>query len=399
MEEKKNWLVLDTKTSIIIVLVIVIVGLIGFYTGSSKTWVNNNNLSNDATTNSITKNTEDNTTLANGSKSSNTWETVSTDIVMKVIDDKRCEECYTAEILEQLKMVPELENATIIEQDFTDDWVKAYLETNEIEALPAIIFNSSNIETNIDQFLEEIPSGEYSLLIGSTLNPFAEICDDGIDDTGNWLTDCEDTTCSSKPICRTEEKGKLDVFLMWFCPYWEIAAKAIPSLQDTFWEDLNIDLHYIAEKTWDWTTAEAFDSLHGTTEAEENIRQLCIKKYYWVDMLIDYLQERYANANNYWAVEDEPSVAYTAVNIEATKIDNCVSNWEWAELLEEDIKLAKELWIWASPTWLANNKYTFGGIEASAIQTEFCKYNSELEWCAVEINNSTNTSWDAPSCN
>ena len=327
----------------------------------------------------------------------NTW--VSQDIVMTIIDDKRCVECPTVQIVEQLKLVPALVNATIIEKDFSDDWVVEYLKENSIVALPAIIFNSSNIEEQMNNYLTPLDSGEYSLLLWSTFNPFAEICDNNIDDTENWQIDCEDTTCSSKPICRTEEKAKLDVFLMWYCPFWEIAAKAIPSLQETFGDDLNIDVHFIASKTWEWDTADAFDSLHGVPEAEENIRQLCIKKHYWVDTLISYFVERYKNADNYWVVTDEPSLAYTAVLIDWEKIDTCVTNWEGGKLLEEDIKLAQELSIGASPTWLANNKYTFGWIEAWAIQTEFCKYNAELEGCSTVIENTTSTTWDAPACN
>ena len=40
---------------------------------------------------------------------------------MTVIDDKRCVECPTVQIVEQLKLVPALTNATIIEKDFSDD--------------------------------------------------------------------------------------------------------------------------------------------------------------------------------------------------------------------------------------------------------------------------------------
>jgi len=379
MTKKETEMKFDIKTIIIVVLIIIIM-VLGFLLWKYSSNQNNTTVNNNDTTPEVVNVNQE-------------------DIIMTVIDDKRCTDCPTAQILEQLKTVPALVNVTVIEKDFSDEWVSKYLEDNSITALPAVIFNTSNIEEQMNNYLTPLDSGEFSLLLGSTFNPFAEICDNGIDDTKNGQIDCDDTTCGSKSICRTEEKAKLEVFLMGYCPFWEIAAKALPSLQETFWDDLNIDIHFIATKTKEWTTADAFDSLHWVPEAEEDIRQLCIKKYNWVNTLIDYFQERYKNADNTWAVTDAPSLAYEAVWINGETIDTCVSNWEGAKLLEEDIKLAQELNVSWSPTWLANNKFEFGGIEASAIQTEFCKYNSELEGCNTIIENTTSTDWAAPACN
>lgn len=366
----------DLKTAIIVVLAIIVLVLTFFLWKNMWNNWQNNPISN-----------------------SQTWVVAAKDIVMTVIWDTRCKECFTSEILSQLKLVPELQNAKIVEKDFSDKWVKEYLQENKIEALPAVIFNKSSIEKTIDTYLKPIESWEFSLLLWATFNPFSEICDNNIDDTWNWQIDCQDTSCSSQPICRVEEKAKLDVFLMGYCPFGEIAAKAIPSLKEAFSDSLNIDIHYIATKTWEWNTANDFNSLHWVSEVEENIRQLCIKKYNWVDTLISYFTERYKNADNYGQVKDEPSLAYNAVWIDWKKIDACITNWEWAKLLEEDIKLAEELNITASPTWLANNKYTFWGIEAGAIQSEFCKYNSNLEWCNNKIAANTSVANSTPSCN
>jgi len=194
---------------------------------------------------------------------------------------------------------------------------------------------------------------------------------------------------------RVEEKAKLEVFLMWYCPYGEIAAKAIPTLQTALKDDVKLDFHYIATKTWEWFKAADFESLHWVTEAEEDIRQLCIKKHYNTNTLVSYMQTRYANADNHWVVKDDKKLAYDANKIDAKKIDDCVENWEWGKLLAEDIKLAEELEIWGSPTWLTNNKYNFGWIEASAIQIEFCKYNADLAGCKTAISNT----WTNPASN
>ena len=197
---------------------------------------------------------------------------------------------------------------------------------------------------------------------------------------------------------KEEVKKKLEVFLMWYCPFWEIAAKAIPDLKEALKDWVDLDFHYIATRTWEGYQAKDFKSLHWVPEAEENIRQICIKKHYWNETLIDYMQTRYKNTDNYWKVTDAPKLAYDASWVDAEKINWCVENWEWWKLLAEDVLYTASLWIWASPTWLANNKFQFWGIKAWDIQSKFCKYNSDVEWCKTIIESAAPTSDEGPSC-
>jgi hypothetical protein len=54
-------------------------------------------------------------------------------------------------------------------------------------------------------------------------------------------------------------------------------------------------------------------------------------------------------------------------------------------LLKKEFDLASQLNINGSPTFLANNKYTFGGIDADSIKGNFCKYNAGLKGCDVKL--------------
>ena len=373
-QNKNNNMVLQS----IIVVLLIIVAILAFF---------------------LAKNNNSETT----SQNTNSWTVVAgeiaEDLTIVAIDDKRCSECFTNEIVEQLKNVPNLANAKFEVKDFSDSWVSDMLKENNIGTLPAIIFSHNNVDPQLAEFLVQLGSGEYSLNVGAQFNPFAEICDNGVDDTNNGQIDCADSTCAGSLLCREEIKGNLDVFLMGYCPYGEIAAKALPAVKEALQDGVNVDIHFIATKTGEWDTAEAFQSLHGVPEAEENIRQLCIKKYYGVETLIDYFQTRYENANNYGQVTDKPELAYEANGIDTDKINSCVENGEWGKLLEEDVKIAQGLGIGASPTWLANNKYQFGGINASDIQANFCKYNSDVAGCDTIIESTTPSAAGDPSCN
>ena len=289
----------------------------------------------------------------------------------------------------------------------TDEWKQIYSKLPKWTKLPVIITKAIDpkLEEQLKKFsyLKNIDVNWYKYMITflpSEWDPTGEICNNQKDDNGDWKVDCEDESCSWKLVCRKEIKWKLDLFIMWYCPFGEIAAKQLPALKKALNNNIDISIHYIADKVNEKNTAEWFNSLHGVKEAEEDIRQMCVQKYYWTEKLIDYLQERYKNADNYWQVKDDPAGAIKFIWWDPDKIKECVENWEWAKLLEEDVKLAKKLQINASPTWLANNRYKFGGIDANVIKDNFCKHNSQIAECnngeKIETDNKNN--WQNPTC-
>ena len=230
--------------------------------------------------------------------------------------------------------------------------------------------------SQISNFIE--PAGQYlSLRVGAEFDPNEEICDNGIDDTGNGKVDCEDPYCKDKLICRKEVSKKLDLFVMSQCPYGTMALNAMQEVLENFGDDIDFDVHYIANENQDGT----FRSLHGQPEVDENIRQLCAKKYYGVDSkYMDYIWCRNKNIQS----DKWENCAFQA-EMSTDKIRSCSEGDEGKELLSEDIKTAQELNIGASPTWLANNQYQFGGIDAEIVKQDFCKYNPGLEGCSATL--------------
>lgn len=219
----------------------------------------------------------------------------------------------------------------------------------------------------------------------------------------DWNVDCKNDACKEYKQCLPEEKATLDLYIMWYCPFWELAAEALPDFMKQFKDDkVNLNIHYIAEHVWQWYTANDFNSLHWAPEAEENIRQLCINKEYWKEKLVEYFVVRYKNKTNTWEIKDDPKLAVDAIGWDYNKIKECVENWEWWKMLAEDVKIAQNLWVSGSPTWYANKKYKFWWYNPASIIAEFCKYNQELNWCKVPFEwwaTQPSTGNDQPQCN
>ncbi|MFH1511582.1 MAG: hypothetical protein ABIF10_07880 [Candidatus Woesearchaeota archaeon] len=304
------------------------------------------------------------------------------EVSMIVLNDKRCEECDVSSVVAQLKSIfPGLKTE---ELDHSDAQGKKLYDELELTFLPALLFDSSVKDAdgyaNVQRYLEQ--KGDYlSLRIGASFDPAAEICDNNIDDTGNGMVDCDDETCKGKLICRPEIKNKLDVFVMSQCPFGVQALNAMQEVLDTFSGNIDFSVHYIADKNADGS----FNSLHGQPEVDENIRELCAMKYYPNDYkYMDYVWCR----NKAITSADWESCAKDN-GMSVAMIKACAEGDEGKKLLAEDLLLAKDLEISASPTFLANNKQEFGGIDAETVKAGFCKANEGLDGCDKTLTGAT----------
>lgn len=293
-----------------------------------------------------------------------------------VLSDERCAECDTTQLVTQLKTV--FPTVKIKELDYSSAEGKKIYENAALTALPAILFTDA-VKTDanyaqVQNYLEQ--KGDYlSLRIGAEFDPASEICDNKIDDTNDGKIDCEDPTCEGSLLCRAEKKKNLQVFIMSDCPYGRKAVEALKEVVDNFKTDINYEVHYIANEAGD-----GFSSLHGQYEVDEDIIQLCVKAKspaQWLDYI--YCRSTKGVKGKDW----QECGKETKVDIE--KVKACFEGTEGKNLLKEDIKIANALNIGASPTWLANNRVTFSGIDAETVKTNYCKSNADLAGCKTTL--------------
>jgi len=243
----------------IVIILLVIIAVLWFFLGK-----NYNNTTNNSNTPTAAKN-----------------------IKIKVIDDKRCSECQTDQILSQLKLIPSLSAIEVETKDFSDEGIEEYLKENNINTLPAIIFNANNIDSNINTYLTEIPSKEYSLQIWASFNPFIERSD-------RWFT-----ILDKEKLAEIKEssyvKWNADAEITWLeysdleCPYCaKLHNAGTPEdLTEKYGNKLNIVFNHfplqfhnnalpwaqIAECLWETHWSDAFYKLIERSFAEENSKK------------------------------------------------------------------------------------------------------------------------------
>lgn len=296
-----------------------------------------------------------------------------------ILSDSRCKQCRTAMIQQQLKGL--FPGADVKVVDWASDEGQKLYKEHKLSKLPVMFFGK-DIEKaenypRLQRSLEK--SGEwYVHKRWGRFDPNKEICDNKKDDTHNGKIDCDDPDCQYARACRKEAAKKLELFVMAFCPYGVRAMNSMKEVLDAFSKDgLKFELHYIASAAGD-----GFRSLHGQGEVDEDIRELCAAKHYGKNYkFMNYIWCRNKNIRS----SDWKSCATKETGINAAVIEKCASSEEGKNLLRQDIKIAEGLEVSGSPTWYANNKYRFSGLDAETVKTNFCRYNKGLAGCSKKL--------------
>ncbi|NOZ86524.1 MAG: thioredoxin domain-containing protein [Deltaproteobacteria bacterium] len=297
------------------------------------------------------------------------------------VNDKRCKDrsCTNVKFMfSRLKST--FPGAEIKELDYSTDEGKAVFKEANLKKLPAILFDDT-IKKDKDGYQQIgrylVPAGKYqSLRIGASFDPTAEICDNKKDDTGNGKVDCDDETCKEKLICRKEIPKKLDLFVMAHCPFGIRALNAMKEVLDNFKKDIDFHVHYIGDEL----PGGNFKSMHGPDEVADDLREVCAIKHYGKNYkFMDFILCRNKN------VRDKNWKACAVNGIDAKVIEKCATGEEGKKLLSKSMKVSSGLGIGASPTWIANNKYKFSGIDAETIRKSFCKYNPKTKNCDKKL--------------
>ncbi len=139
---------------------------------------------------------------------------------------------------------------------------------------------------------------------------------------------------------RDKIKGSLDLFVSLYAKDTSLLLNAI--------KEFNPQIHFLAIEQ----ESGKFDALKGEEEIEEYFRCVCVKKYY-PKYFWDYISCRAKDISSSWWDSCLPESDYY-------KIKACATSQEGKTLLEENIKLNKELRVLFGPTYLLDNIEIFG---------------------------------------
>jgi protein-disulfide isomerase len=190
------------------------------------------------------------------------------------------------------------------------------------------------------------------------------------------------------------DKPSVELFVMSFCPYGIQAEDLMKPVVDLLGSKADIKVHFIVNIGG--TTPDTVQSLHGATEAQEDLRQICIMKYYDQKTYWDYLMTINANCSSLYrdatAFDTCWKNAATQAGIDTAKIDTCSKGSEGMTLLKADEQLTGQYGVSGSPTLIINGVTYSGARSSDAFKEAICSaFTTAPSECSQALSASSGT--------
>jgi uncharacterized Zn ribbon protein len=149
----------------------------------------------------------------------------------------------------------------------------------------------------------------------------------------------------------------------------------------------DFNIRYIATVNGD--SVDQIKSLHGLPEAKEDLRQLCVDKYY-PEKVWPYLMDLNAlcypiNRNATQLASCQQNVT-TTLGMDNQKIETCATGSEGIALLRADEAVTKSLKVTGSPTLFMNGQKYAGQRTADAYKQALCdRFETVPAECSVNL--------------
>jgi len=192
------------------------------------------------------------------------------------------------------------------------------------------------------------------------------------------------------------EKPNVKFFVMSFCPYGNDAESALEPVYRLLKDKVEWEPHYVIYSNYGNYPEYCLDeerrycSMHGIQELNQDIRELCIWKYYSHDLWWDFVLKvnskcNSRNADTCW----EPIARELGIDVE--KIKNCEKN-EARSLLENEIRLNEEYGVRGSPTVFINDMLYQGARTPEAYKQAICSgFITKPAECNQTLSSSTSS--------
>jgi hypothetical protein len=249
------------------------------------------------------------------------------------------------------------------------EWLTNYYDANGL-SISFKLLNTTEI------------GGIYKLSLEATSSQGKEVITYYATKDGKFIPNLIDTSEKiEKPAAATPteipktDKPVAQLFVMSFCPYGIQAENSMKPVVDLLGSKVAIEPHFIV--TIEGTTV---NSLHGEYEANEDMRQACIWKYYGQTTFWKYVTYLNSNCNKNNLDTCWKDAAKNA-SVDSTKIETCATN-DGLTLMKAEEQLSGKNSVSGSPTLIINGALYNGARTPEAYKQAICSgFNTPPSEC------------------
>jgi hypothetical protein len=185
----------------------------------------------------------------------------------------------------------------------------------------------------------------------------------------------------------------VDLYVMAFCPYGTQAESAMQPVVNLLGGKANISVRYIA--TIQGTNAASVSSLHGPSEAMEDLRQICVKRDYpqqfW-PYVGAFDENCYPDVQNQTLLDTCRASTMQSLGIDVQAIETCARSADVLALLKADEALTNAYSVQASPTLIINGQVYNGDRTPEAYKEAICSsFTTPPAECSVTLSTQSAT--------
>ncbi|MCD6590168.1 thioredoxin domain-containing protein [Candidatus Woesearchaeota archaeon] len=189
-----------------------------------------------------------------------------------------------------------------------------------------------------------------------------------------------------------QEKTNIKFFVMSFCPFGNQAEYGLEPVYRLLGDKVEWEPHYVIYPASMYSGREDqfcmgdYCSMHGIQELHQDVREMCVWKYYdhstWWDFVIAINKNCSAsNADTCWQ-----GIAQS-LGIDINKINKCVEE-EGIDLLAAEYQLNQEYGVRGSPTVFINDMQYNGARTPEAYKSAICEgFENPPQECTQELSN------------
>jgi protein-disulfide isomerase len=199
----------------------------------------------------------------------------------------------------------------------------------------------------------------------------------------------QSTQATQAPV--KSARPAVDLYVMSFCPYGTQAETVMSPVVDLLKSKADIRIRYITTITG--STVDSVDSLHGMPEAQEDLRQICINKYYpekyWA-YINAFNDACYPSWNNATALSSCRKDTAAALSIDNAKINSCAEGAEGLAVLKVDETASAKDGASASPTLVINGVQYSGARTPEAYKQAICNsFETAPAECSTQLSSTS----------
>lgn len=190
---------------------------------------------------------------------------------------------------------------------------------------------------------------------------------------------------------------KVELFVMSFCPYGNQAEELMMPVAKLLKNKADIKLHYVIYSNYrgggpDYCLDKEnkYCSMHGINELNQNVRELCVQKYY-KEKIWEFVKEINNNCglNN---IETCWEGIAKNLGIDIGKIKTCQKN-EALDMLAKEVALNKKYGISGSPQLIINGVEYQGARNSNSYKNQICAaFNNPPQECSQDLDSQSSAS-------